>query len=110
MGKPSMEELKAKIQWAWEETYYKGNLDALDEIYACDVVIHTPPQPEEVSHRFRDAAELDFEPATPLFDHPSDPFKVYAAYADGQRFLITQVEKGPAQPLTFILNSALLKR
>ena len=47
MGKPSIEELKVKIQWAWEATYCKGNLDALDEIYSRDVVIHAPPQPDE---------------------------------------------------------------
>ncbi len=55
----SIEELKDRTQWAWEETYCKGNLDALDEIYSRDVVIHTPPQPDEygVDSYKRHAAE-----------------------------------------------------
>ena len=57
------------------------------------------------------ATELDFEPATPLFNHASDAWKIYSVNADGQRFLITQIERRTAEPFTFILNwTALLKK
>jgi len=39
----TLKEFSDKIHWAWEETYHRGNIDALDEIYAHDVVIHVPP-------------------------------------------------------------------
>ena len=42
----SLEEFKARYRRALEEAYYKGNLDALDELYAPDVVIHRPPHPD----------------------------------------------------------------
>lgn len=42
----SLEELKSKIQWAGEEAWYNGNVDALDEIYAADYVWHRPPFPD----------------------------------------------------------------
>ena len=41
-----LEELKAKIQWAGEEAWLQGNLDALDEVYAPDYVWHRPPFPD----------------------------------------------------------------
>jgi len=44
----SLEELKAKIQWAGEEAWYKGNLDALEEVYAKDYVWRRPPLPDLV--------------------------------------------------------------
>jgi predicted ester cyclase len=42
----SLKELEAKIQWAGEEAWYKGNMDALDEAYAVDYVSHKPPFPD----------------------------------------------------------------
>lgn len=42
----SLEELKAKIRWAGEEAWLKGNLNALDEVYAADYVWHRPPFPD----------------------------------------------------------------
>ncbi len=41
-----LKEFKNRMHWAWEETYYRGNINALDEIYAPDVVIHAPPYPD----------------------------------------------------------------
>lgn len=42
----SLEEMKTKIRWAGEEAWLKGNLDALDEVYAADYVWHRPPFPD----------------------------------------------------------------
>ena len=42
----SLKELEAKIQWAIEEAWYKGNVDAFDEVYAADYVWHRPPFPD----------------------------------------------------------------
>ena len=42
----SLEEFKARYCRALEEAYYEGNLDALDELYAPDVIIHRPPHPD----------------------------------------------------------------
>lgn len=42
----SLEELKTKIRWAGEEAWLKGNVDALDEVYAADYVWHRPPLPD----------------------------------------------------------------
>ena len=42
----SLEELKAKIRWAGEEAWLKGNLDAFDEVYAPEYVWHRPPSPD----------------------------------------------------------------
>jgi predicted ester cyclase len=42
----SLDALKAKIRWAGEEAWLKGNLDALDEVYAADYVWHRPPFPD----------------------------------------------------------------
>ena len=54
---------------------------------------------------------IDFGPAIPLFDYPSDAFRLYAASADGQRFLITQTESKTGAPLTVVLNwTSLLKQ
>jgi predicted ester cyclase len=41
-----IEELKTKIRWANQEVWVKGNLDALDEIYRSDCVLHSPPLPD----------------------------------------------------------------
>ena len=41
----SNEELKAKLRRAGEEAW-KGNLDALDKVYAADYVYHRPPLPD----------------------------------------------------------------
>jgi predicted ester cyclase len=42
----SLEKLKTKIRRANEEVWLKGNLDALDEIYSADCVLHSPPLPD----------------------------------------------------------------
>jgi ketosteroid isomerase-like protein len=54
-----LKEFADKIHWAWEETYYSGRMDALDEIYAPDVLIHVPPFPDQkgVDSYKRHAAE-----------------------------------------------------
>ena len=36
-------EMKQKIEWAGKEAWLKGNLEALDEVYADDYVWHRPP-------------------------------------------------------------------
>jgi predicted ester cyclase len=38
--------LEAAIQRVGEEAWYKGNVDALDEVYAADLVSHKPPFPD----------------------------------------------------------------
>ena len=53
----SLEELKSKIRWAGEEAWCKGNVDALNEVYARDYVYHRPPLAdlqglEEVKQKF----------------------------------------------------------
>jgi steroid delta-isomerase-like uncharacterized protein len=42
----SLGEMKDKIRWAGAEAWLKGNLDALDEVYAPDYVWHRPPFPD----------------------------------------------------------------
>ena len=42
----SLKELESKIQWAGEEAWYRGNVDALDEAYAAGYVSHKPPFPD----------------------------------------------------------------
>jgi predicted ester cyclase len=42
----SLEQLKAKIRWAGEEAWLKGNLDALGEVYDADYIFHRPPFPD----------------------------------------------------------------
>jgi steroid delta-isomerase-like uncharacterized protein len=42
----SLDQVKAKIRWAGEEAWLRGNLDALDEVYAADYVWHRPPFPD----------------------------------------------------------------
>jgi len=42
----SLKELEAKNQWALEEAWHKGNVDAFDEVYAADIVWHQPPFPD----------------------------------------------------------------
>jgi hypothetical protein len=41
----SLKEVQAKIQWAGEEAWLEGNVDALKEAYAEDYVSHRPPFP-----------------------------------------------------------------
>ena len=41
----SLEEFTKKISWAGKEAWIKGNVDALDEVYAVDYVWHRPPLP-----------------------------------------------------------------
>jgi predicted ester cyclase len=54
-----LKEFADKIHWAWEEAYCRRNIDALDEIYAPDVLIHAPPFPDQkgVDSYKRHAAE-----------------------------------------------------
>jgi predicted ester cyclase len=42
----SLKELKAKILWAEEEAWLKGNVDAMNEIFAPDVVLKMFPFPD----------------------------------------------------------------
>lgn len=42
----SLEALKSKIRQVNEEVWIKGNLEALDEIYSADHVLHSPPLPD----------------------------------------------------------------
>lgn len=44
----SLEEMKDTIRWAGGEAWLKGNLDALDEVYAPDYVWHRRPFPDLV--------------------------------------------------------------
>jgi len=44
----SLEEVKTKIQEAGEEAWHRGNLDALDGVYAADYVSHRPPFPDAI--------------------------------------------------------------
>jgi predicted ester cyclase len=41
----SLKEFKAKYRWATEEVF-KGNVDAVDEVCASDVIRHRPPFPD----------------------------------------------------------------
>ncbi len=41
----SLEDIKDKLRWAYDEAWYKGNLDALDEVFAADCVCYQPPFP-----------------------------------------------------------------
>jgi steroid delta-isomerase-like uncharacterized protein len=41
-----LEEFKARILWFNEEMWLKGNLEAMDEIYRADCVLHSPPLPD----------------------------------------------------------------
>ena len=42
----SLEALKGKIEWAGKEAWYKGNVDALDEVYAQDMISRRAPFPD----------------------------------------------------------------
>jgi len=42
----SLDALKGKIEWAGKEAWYSGNVDALDEIYAQDMVSRRSPFPD----------------------------------------------------------------
>jgi steroid delta-isomerase-like uncharacterized protein len=39
----SIKEIMARERWATEEAFIRGNLDALDEVFAPDAVFHSPP-------------------------------------------------------------------
>ena len=41
-----LEDFKAKYCRAVEEAYCRGNVDAVDKLYAPDVIIHQPPFPD----------------------------------------------------------------
>ena len=41
----SQEEIIGKFRWALDEAWYKGNVDALDEVYAAECVNYQPPFP-----------------------------------------------------------------
>ncbi len=41
----SLEDFKDKFRWALDEAWCKGNLDALDEVYAAEGVNYQPPFP-----------------------------------------------------------------
>jgi predicted ester cyclase len=40
------EAIKNKILWVNDELWLKGNLDAMDEIYSAECVLHSPPLPD----------------------------------------------------------------
>ena len=40
------EDLKTMVRRAWDEAFHKGNVDALDEITAPDMLHHQPPAPD----------------------------------------------------------------
>ena len=40
------EDLRTITKRAWDEAFHKGNVDALDEILAPDLVHHQPPMPD----------------------------------------------------------------
>ena len=42
----SLEAVKNKIRSVNDEVWVKGNLDAMDEIYSADCVLHSPPLPD----------------------------------------------------------------
>jgi predicted ester cyclase len=42
----ALKELKDKIIWAEEESWLKGNVDVMDELFAPDVVLHMFPFPD----------------------------------------------------------------
>ena len=42
----SLKEFKAKYRWAVEESYHRGNVDALDKLYEPNAIIHQPPFPD----------------------------------------------------------------
>ncbi len=42
----SKEEQKAKVRRAIDEAFNKGNLNAMDEVVASNVVFHQPPMPD----------------------------------------------------------------
>lgn len=44
----SLEQLAAKIQHCGEEAWYRGNMNALDEVYAADYISHKPPFPDMI--------------------------------------------------------------
>ena len=39
----SLQALKGKIEWAGKEAWYSGNVDALDEVYAQDMISRRAP-------------------------------------------------------------------
>jgi steroid delta-isomerase-like uncharacterized protein len=44
----SAEENKALVRRSFEEVFNQGNLDAIEEIFASDYVLHDPTSPEEI--------------------------------------------------------------
>ena len=42
----SSEAVKNKLRSVNEEVWVKGNLDAMDEIYSADCILHSPPLPD----------------------------------------------------------------
>ena len=42
----SLEDMNSRIRWSGEDAWLKGNLDALDEVYAANYVWHRPPFPD----------------------------------------------------------------
>jgi steroid delta-isomerase-like uncharacterized protein len=42
------EENKALVRRSFEEVFNQGNLDAVDEIFASDYLLHDPTSPEEI--------------------------------------------------------------
>jgi predicted ester cyclase len=42
----STKEIMARERWATEEAFVKGNMDALDEVFAPDAVFHVLPLPD----------------------------------------------------------------
>jgi predicted ester cyclase len=42
----STKEIMARERWAAEESFCKGNVDALDEVFAKDIVVRAPPFPD----------------------------------------------------------------
>jgi steroid delta-isomerase-like uncharacterized protein len=40
------EDHKAKVRQAFDEAFIKGNVNAIDEIAAPDIVFHRPPEPD----------------------------------------------------------------
>lgn len=44
----SAEENKVLVRRSFEEVFNQGNLDAIEEIFAPDYVLHDPTSPEEI--------------------------------------------------------------
>ena len=68
----SLKEVQAKIQWAGEEAWLEGNVDALNEAYAEDYVSHRPPFPDlvglEAVKQYVAAARLGYSDIEVTYD------------------------------------------